>query len=105
MTTVVVHDVVRDDAGELVEDTYDWYAQDRRRQRLVLRRGHHGLRGRQAGHRGVVGGGRRRRPAGIAMLAHPDVGDAYRQEYRQDVAEDHGKVLSLTEKRGRPPGT
>ncbi len=46
VTTVVVHDVVAVD-GEIIEDTDDWYAQDRRRQRLVLRRGHRRLRGRR----------------------------------------------------------
>ena len=39
------------------------------------------------------------------MLAEPDVDDAYAQEYRKGVAEDRGKILSLTEKRTEPAGS
>jgi hypothetical protein len=34
---------------------------------------------------------------GIAMEAHPAVGDVYRQQYLPDVVEDMGEVLNLTE--------
>ena len=37
VVTTVVHDEVTDASGAVIEDTYDWYAQDARRQRLVLR--------------------------------------------------------------------
>ena len=40
---VVVHDRVTTEAGELVEDTYDWYAAGSRRQRVVPGRGHQSL--------------------------------------------------------------
>ena len=58
----VVHDVVTE-KGVPVEVTDDYYAQDRGRERLVPRRGHHRVRERQAGlDRGLLRGRRRRRP-------------------------------------------
>ena len=46
VTARVVRDTVTLD-GEIIEDTLDWYAQDARRHRLVPRRGHRRVRGRQ----------------------------------------------------------
>ncbi len=106
--------VVRDRAfagGELVEDTFDWFAQDRQGNvwyfgeetaeykggEVVTRAG--------SWEAGVDGA----RP-GIVMLAEPQVGDTYRQEYYEGEAEDmargpgprrvgHGPLRLL---RGRP---
>ena len=71
----VVRDTVTE-GGLLVEDTFDWYAQDARRQRLVPRRGDRGVRGRPPGvargfvrgrrRRGAAGGGHARGPGGRA---------------------------------------
>ncbi len=104
VTTVVVHDVVRDDAGKLVENTYDWYAQDRDGNVWYFGEDTTAYDSGKPDTEGSWEAGRDGARAGIAMLAHPDLDDAYAQEYRHDVAEDHGKVLSLTEKVAGPTG-
>ena len=94
----VVHDVVTED-GELVEDTYDWYAQDDdgniwylgedtkefENGKVVSTEGswEHGVDGAQAG---------------ILLPAEPKVGLTYRQEYYEGEAEDAAEVLSLDER-------
>jgi hypothetical protein len=91
----VVHDRVTED-GELVEDTLDWYAQDKHgniwylgedtkefeQGKVVSTEGswEHGVDGAQAG---------------ILVPAEPKVGLAYRQEYYEGEAEDRAEVLSL----------
>jgi hypothetical protein len=91
----VVHDRVSKD-GELVEDTLDWYAQDKdgniwylgedtkefENGKVVSTEGswEHGVDGAQAG---------------ILVPAEPKVGLAYRQEYYEGEAEDRAEVLSL----------
>lgn len=101
----VVHDVVTTRGGALVEDTYDWYAQDRagnvwylgedtreyRRGRVVSRAGSW-----EAGVRGAQ--------AGVAMPASPAAGLSYRQEYLRGEAEDSALVLSTTERAQVPAG-
>jgi hypothetical protein len=104
VTTVVVHDVVRDDTGKLVEDTYDWYAQDRDGNVWYFGEDTTAYDSGKPDTEGSWEAGRDDARAGIAMLAHPDVGDAYAQEYRHDVAEDHGKVLSVTARVTGPTG-
>ncbi len=42
---------------------------------------------------------------GIIMLAHPKIGDAYRQEDAPGVVADMGRVLSLDETVSLPYGT
>jgi hypothetical protein len=94
----VVRDRVWAD-GDLTEDATDWYAQDKagnvwylgedskayRRGVLVSTEG--------SWQAGVKGG-----QAGIAMEAHPRVGDTYRQELAPPVAEDTAIVISLGER-------
>jgi len=100
----VVHDTVSED-GELVENTFDWYAQDvcgntwylgentreYENGQVVSREGswEHGVDGAQAG---------------IAVPADPQVGMTYRQEYYAGHAEDAGEVLSLNERAQVPAG-
>jgi hypothetical protein len=92
----VVRDVVRDAAGELVEDTRDWYAQDcggsiwylgedtaeYEDGELVSTAG--------SWEHGVDGA-----VAGIMVPADPEPGWSYRQEFHAGEAEDLGEVLSL----------
>lgn len=89
----VVRDTVRVD-GETIEDTFDWYAQDRRGNVWYLGEN---TREYESGHvfsregsweAGVAGA-----TAGVAMFAHPCVGVPYRQEFYAGHAEDVGKVL------------
>jgi hypothetical protein len=95
VTTIVVRDKAYAD-GALVEDTEDWFAQDAAGNvwyfgeataecdgtRIVS---HHG-----AWEAGVDGA-----QPGIVMLAQPELGDYYRQEYLKDEAEDVAKVVRL----------
>ncbi|GAA1478434.1 hypothetical protein GCM10009623_28800 [Nocardioides aestuarii] len=101
VTTTVVHDVVTDARGRVVEDTYDWFAQDTAGNVWYF------------GEDTTAYEGRRRRPttegsweagvdgaeAGLAMPATPRVGDGYRQEYDAGAAEDQARVLAVGETR------
>jgi hypothetical protein len=94
VSTVVVHDVVSVD-GEVIEDTYDWFAQDD-----VGNVWYFGeatvayIDGRASGAGSWEAGVDGARP-GIVMAAHPEVGMAYRQEYLAGEAEDMGQVVAL----------
>lgn len=102
---VVVRDTVSLD-GSVIEDTYDWFAQDVEGNvwyfgedskeyedgEVVSTAGSW-----EAG----VGGAK----PGIVMLAHPHVGLTYRQEYLKGEAEDMGTVLSLDAAVTVPAGT
>ena len=101
----VVHDIVTE-KGRVVENTYDWYAQDRAGNVWYLgedtKAYEPGKRVSTAGSwEDGVDGARR----GIAMPAHPRVGQSYRQEYYRGKAEDRGRVLSLDKRATVPFGT
>jgi hypothetical protein len=93
----VVHDVVSED-GQLVEDTFDWYAQDADGNIWYLgedtKEFENGKVTTTAGswEHGVDGA-----QAGIAVPAAPEPGLEYRQEYYAGEAEDTASVLSLDE--------
>jgi hypothetical protein len=92
---VVVHDVERSN-GRVIEDTYDWYAQDQdgnvwyfgedtkefHSNGKVDRSGSW-----EAGVRGAQ--------PGVVMAANPQPGAPYRQEYLAGVAEDMGQVVAV----------
>ena len=94
---VVVHDTVMEE-GSVVEDTFDWYAQDSdgnvwyfgedskeyENGKVISTEG--------SWEAGVDGA-----QPGIVMEASPKVGDSYRQEYYQGEAEDMAKVLKINE--------
>ena len=91
----VVRDTVTED-GQLIEDTFDWYAQDGagnvwylgeetaefENGELTTREGSF-----EAGDDGAL--------PGIIMPAEPAAGISYRQEYYKGEAEDNGAVLAL----------
>lgn len=94
---VVVHDVVTED-GALIEDTFDWYAQDvdgnlwyLGEQTAEYEDGK--LVSTEGSWEAGVGGGQ----AGIVMPAEPRPGLTYRQEYLQGEAEDAAEVLGVDE--------
>jgi hypothetical protein len=98
----VVHDVVTR-RGRLVEDTLDWYAQDRAGNVWYLgedtKEHEHGRVVSTAGSwRAGVGGAQ----AGVVMPAQPAVGQSYRQEYLEGEAEDAARVLSVDEQADVP---
>lgn len=104
----VVARVVRDtvtENGVLVEDTFDWYAQDRVGNVWYLgedtREYENGKFVSRAGsfEAGVDGA-----QAGIAMPARPRPGLRYRQEYYAGEAEDRAEVFSLNEQVEVPTG-
>jgi hypothetical protein len=103
VTTTVVHDVVKEADGKVVEDTFDWFAQDTSGNVWYFGedtteyddRGRPDLSGSwEAG----VDGAR----AGLVMPAAPRVGDGYQQESSPGVAEDRAEVLSLDESANVP---
>jgi hypothetical protein len=103
--TVVVRDVVKVD-GEVVEDTDDWFAQDKdgnvwyfgeqvkdfENGKLVSTAGSW-----EAGVDGAL--------PGIVMPAVPKPGDAYRQEYYKGEAEDMMKITSVGQRAVVPAGS
>ncbi len=101
----VVHDLVTED-GVLVEDTYDWYAQDADGNVWYL-----GEETKEYEHGKVVStdgaweAGVDGAQAGIAIPAAPEVGLTYRQEYYAGEAEDAATVLSLDEQVEAPLGS
>jgi hypothetical protein len=100
----VVHDVVSED-GELIEDTFDWYAQDADGNVWYFgeetKEFENGKVSTTAGswEAGVDGA-----QPGILVPAAPEVGMTYRQEYYAGEAEDAAAVLSLDEKAQVPYG-
>ncbi len=101
----VVHDVVREH-GALVEDTFDWYAQDTCGNVWYLGEDtveyEDGVPVSTAGswEAGVDGG-----QAGVIMPADPQVGLVYREEYYAGEAEDAAEVMSLDERAQVPFGS
>jgi hypothetical protein len=97
VTCAVVRDTVKLN-GELIEDTYDWFANDKdgnvwyfgedskdyEKNVVVSTAG--------SWEAGVSGA-----KPGIVMRAHPQVGDTYRQEFLKGSAEDMAEVLNLNE--------
>jgi hypothetical protein len=100
--TTVVHDLAYEEdptTGEfvLVEETFDWFAQDR--QGTVW---YFGEDSRELAPDGTVistegswQAGVDGAQPGIIMEADPQVGDRYHQEFARGVAEDQARVLSL----------
>jgi hypothetical protein len=104
VATTVVRDRVFVD-GALEEDTLDWFAQDR--QGNVWYFGEKTAEysdGKVTSRKGSWTGGVDRAQPGIVMLAEPQVGDAYRQEYLAGEAEDLATVTALTGKVTVPAG-
>jgi hypothetical protein len=92
---VVVHDTVTVD-GELVEDTFDWYAQDRDGNVWYLGEDTHEYEdGKPINSAGAWQAGVDGALPGIVMPAEPQVGMAYRQEYYPGEAEDMGEIIRL----------
>lgn len=95
VATTVVHDRAYLD-GELIEDTFDWFAQDIDGNVWYFGEDSKEIEGGvvvstegswEAGVDGAI--------PGVLMLAEPVVGVSYQQEFAEDVAEDMARVLSL----------
>lgn len=103
--TRVVHGVtatvVRDRvylAGSLIEDTFDWFAQDKDGNVWYLGEDSKEIEnGQVVSMAGSWESGVDGAVAGIVMPATPAVGQAYQQEFYAGEAEDRGRVLAVNE--------
>jgi hypothetical protein len=101
----VVHDVVSE-KGEVIEDTFDWYAEDRWGNIWYLGEDTKEFEdGKVVSTEGSWEAGVDGAEAGILVPGRPEVGMAYRQEYYAGEAEDEGKILSLDEQADVPFGS
>jgi len=105
VTAIVVHDVVSV-GGAIIEDTYDWYAQDKAGNVWYLgedTKEYEG--GRVVSTAGSWEAGIDGAQPGIVMHAtQPAVGSPYRQEYYACEAEDMAEVVSLNQSVTVPGG-
>lgn len=107
ITATVVHDTVYLD-GQLIEDTYDWYAQDGQGDVWYLGEDVSNYENGQLTDKsgswetGVDGA-----LPGIAMYGDPiaHIGETYRQEYYQGHAEDMADLVSVSESATVPYGS
>ena len=104
ITARVVRDTVTED-GHLVEDTFDWYAQDTEGNVWYLGENTAEFEdGEIASREGSFEAGVDGALAGIIMPADPQPGQAYRQEYYAGEAEDNGEVIALDQQVQTPVG-
>jgi hypothetical protein len=97
VTARVVRDTVTQD-GALIEDTFDWYAQDADGSIWYLGEDTAEFEnGEITSTAGSFEAGVDGALPGIIMPAHPQDGMQYRQEYYKGEAEDNGEVLSTEE--------
>ena len=109
MVNGAVARVVRDTVtfnGEMIEDTFDWYAQDADGNVWYLGEDtaeyENGV---VVSTAGAWEWGQRGALPGIIMLGHPEPRATYRQEYLAGEAEDYAEVDSLDETVTSPAGT
>jgi hypothetical protein len=102
----VVRDTVRAADGSVLEDTLDWFAQDRAGNVWYLgedtKEYDHG---KVTSTEGSWVAGEHGAQPGIVMPAHPKVGDAYRQEFDRGNAEDLAEVTRLGDNVTTPAGS
>jgi hypothetical protein len=104
VTARIVHDRATED-GQVVENTFDYYAQDHKGNVWYLGEDTTEYEnGKPVSKEGSWEAGVDGAEAGIAMLAHPRVGRRYGQEHYPGHAEDGAKVLSRTEQAEVPFG-
>jgi hypothetical protein len=96
--TTIVRDRAFDEFDRLVEDTFDYYAQDKDGNVWYFGEDtteFDPVTGLPISTEGTWRAGRDDADAGFLMLANPQVGDRYYQEFARNVAEDQAKVESL----------
>ncbi len=104
VTARVVRDTVTSD-GAIVEDTFDWYAQDTAGTVWYLGEDTAEFEdGKISSREGSFEAGVDGALPGVSMPGKPEPGLAYRQEFYEGKAEDNGQVLSLEEMADVPAG-
>jgi hypothetical protein len=104
VTARVVRDTLTE-KGQVLEDTYDWYAQDKKGNVWYLGEDTKTYEnGKVVSTEGSFEAGVDGARGGIVMPAHPRVGQQYRQEHYPGHAEDMARVLSLDEQTQVPAG-
>ena len=93
----VVHDVATTAAGDVLEDTFDYYAQDNAGAVWYFGEDTKAYSGGTVSTAGSWQGGVDCAWPGIIMPASPTIGDRYYQEYLEGSAEDEGQIVSLGE--------
>jgi hypothetical protein len=97
VNTTIVRDRVWED-DELVEETFDWYAQDKDGNIWYFGEESKDFEdGRLVSTQGSWEAGVNGAQPGILMEGKPKVGDVYRQEYLMGEAEDMAEILALNE--------
>ena len=96
ITATVVRDV-EFVAGQLVEETFDWYAQDDDGNVWYLGEDSHEFEDGEPVESGSWEAGVDGAKAGIIMKAEPRVGDRYYQEFYIGEAEDEGEVIAVNQ--------
>jgi hypothetical protein len=104
VTCVVVLDEVSTD-GELLEKTYDWYAQDKDGNVWYFGEDSTTYEDGKTSKEGSWEAGVDGALPGIAMPAENKVGDVYRQEYQRGVAEDMAQTIAVSGSITVPYGT
>ena len=90
----------------MAEDTFDWFAQDKDGNVWYFGEDSKEYEdGKVVSTEGSWESGVDGAKPGIVMKANPQVGDAYRQEYYEDEAEDMAEVVSLNEAVSVPQGS
>jgi hypothetical protein len=96
VTTTIVRETEWED-GELVEDTFDWFAQDADGNVWYFGEDSKEYEdGEVVSTAGSWEAGVDGAKPGIIMQADPQIGDVYRQEFYEGEAEDMAEVISLT---------
>jgi hypothetical protein len=92
--------------GKPEEKTFDWYAQDKQGNVWYLGENTKEYEdGKVVSTEGSWQAGRDGAKPGIIMLAHPRVGDSYRQEFLVGVAEDQARVVATDIEQRVPYGS
>jgi len=103
---IVVTDVLKNDKGDVLESTLDWYAQDKDGNVWYFGEDTKEYEnGKVSSTAGTWKAGVDGAQPGIAMPGKPLLGIPYRQEYLFNEAEDMGKIISLSETVIVPFGT
>ena len=105
VAATVVRDTVTTGDGALVEDTWDWFAQDKSGNVWYFGEYTESYADGKTSTEGSWEAGTDGAKAGMVMPSDPSPGDAYQQEYHKGEAEDEAKVLAVDARAKVPFGS